>query len=121
MKTGYHIIYLSPDVIVEGLRLTYFVGILTTYPNILVKISIAIMLLRIKTTKTWRIAIYSLLASLVFVGVISTIVYLFYCRPISAFWSLTDRETHCWSAENMLIPPTIWYCKGVAILSITLY
>jgi hypothetical protein len=117
---GHHIIYLSPDVLVRCLRLTFFVGILINYPNVLVKISIAIMLLRIKTTKVWRIAIYSLLASLVFVGVMSTIITLLYCKPISAFWSLTDRSTHCWSAKNMAVTPVIWYCKRVAVPPITL-
>jgi hypothetical protein len=77
----------------------------------MVKISIAIMLLRIKTTKIWRIGLYFLLGSLVFVGVMSTIIVLVMCRPISAFWSLTDRTSHCWAPNTMALAPVIWYCK----------
>jgi hypothetical protein len=108
---GHHIIYLSMDTLTRALRLTYFIGLIINYPNILVKISIAIMLLRIKTTKAWRIGLYILLGSLVLVGILSTAVVLVMCRPISAFWSLTDRHSHCWTPDSMATAPVIWYCK----------
>ena len=106
---GHHIIYLSMDTLTRALRLTYIVGLVICYPNVLVKISIAIMLLRIKTTKTWRFGLYVLVASLVLVGIMSTVVTLVMCRPISAFWSLTERTTHCWAPDNVTTAPVIWY------------
>jgi hypothetical protein len=92
--------------------------VIINYPNVLVKISIAIMLLRIKTTKMWRIGLYTLIGSLILVGAVSTIVDLVMCRPISAFWSLTDRETHCWAADKLTIMPVITYCKRNAALGV---
>jgi hypothetical protein len=106
---GHHIIYLSADTLTRALRLAYIIGFIVSYPNVLIKISIVIMLLRIKTTKTWRVGLYILLASLILVGIMSTVVNLVMCRPISAFWSLTDRSTHCWAADNMTAAPVIWY------------
>src|ERR1019366_4332893 len=110
---GHHIIYIPIPLIIQSLHLTWAVGLIYNYPNILVKISVAIMLLRIKKTKYWRIALYSLIVSLVLVGVASTIVCLVMCRPISAFWSLSERETHCWSADQMATVSMIWGGKAV--------
>jgi hypothetical protein len=106
---GHHIIYIPESKLIRALRLTWIVSLFINLPNVLVKVSIAIMLLRIKTTKTWRIGLYILVASLALVGVLSTIVNLTFCRPISAFWSLTERTTHCWSATNMVTAPVVWY------------
>jgi hypothetical protein len=115
---GHHIIYIPIPLIIESVHLIWGVGLIYNYPNILVKISVAIMLLRVKRTKYWRIGLYSLIFSLVLVGVASTVMCLVMCRPISAFWSLTERETHCWTADQMATASMAWGGKvdHVAVL-----
>ena len=96
-----------------ALHVSFPIWPLSIWGVIFVKISVALMLLRIKQTKTWRIGMAALIGSLVVVGIVATILQILQCRPIQAYWDFTI-EAHCMSPKfihassyiyNSLYPP----------------
>jgi hypothetical protein len=61
----------------------------------LLKISVCLLVLRIKSTKTLRYCLWSLITLLVLTTLLPDIVLLAECDPVSAYW--TSQHDKCWS------------------------
>ncbi|RMZ68090.1 integral membrane [Pyrenophora seminiperda CCB06] len=71
----------------------------------LVKISIALLLFRIKQTRAWRIFLTSTIALLVLAATTSTFFQFLQCRPFSIYWDpsvLSKGSVKCISHEAMI-------------------
>jgi hypothetical protein len=100
---GHHIQYIPFETIQTGLKLGLFLGICAMYSNLLIKISIALMLLRIKTTIHWKVGLWFLIASCISVGTAYTVTQLIQCRPVSGFWNIKLRYSGaCWPTETVV-------------------
>jgi hypothetical protein len=64
-----------------------------------IKVSVALMMLRIKQTKRWRIGISVMVAALIIFGLGQMIAMLVQCVPIRQNWDITGTGT-CWSATR---------------------
>jgi hypothetical protein len=100
---AHHIQFIPLPVIEQGLKLGYVVFTLSIWVNLLIKISVALMLLRIKSTFAWRIGLWTLIACCVAVGFAATFTQLYQCRPLRAFWDIELRGTGaCWPDKTVL-------------------
>jgi hypothetical protein len=60
------------------------------------KMSVAILLLRLKQGKRWKIFLYSLVSLILTATVVTYISAFFQCRPIAALWDATIPGARCW-------------------------
>jgi hypothetical protein len=98
---GHHIEFLSEKTIEKALKLSFATFSLTMITNLLIKVSVAIMLLRIKQDYWWRIALWSLMGSCFIVGIAVTITEFLQCRPLDGFWNIEKMfEGACWTPET---------------------
>src|ERR1700753_2523783 len=94
------------------MKLAFVVFFLIIYSNLLIKISIALMLLRIKRDFWWRLLLWSLITGCIVVGISATITNIVQCRPTSGFWHLDQRLSgHCWSNTTFVNISYIWGCR----------
>jgi hypothetical protein len=68
----------------------------------LVKISIALMLLRFQQSRGWQIFLYLMIAINVMLIAVLGIANLFQCIPYRAWWDFTVVDRKCWSYQAML-------------------
>jgi hypothetical protein len=98
---GHHIYFVPIPNIEDGLKVALAIFMLAMYANLLIKISIALMLLRIKDSRRWKIGLWTLIGSAIAIGVSLTIVELLQCRPLKGFWEIELRATsHCFSTHT---------------------
>lgn len=82
---GHHTIYLQVPVISTAFKNCFITFLAASYANILVKVSIALMLLRMKTNLRWRVGLWVLITVCILAMLASTISQLLFCRPVSGF------------------------------------
>ncbi|KAM7213501.1 hypothetical protein V8F06_011114 [Rhypophila decipiens] len=96
---GRHIFYVAPE---DGL-LTAKLIFISQFPwgwaVSCAKISIALLLLRFKRTKSWRIFLYLMIALQVVLATVANIVQLAQCKPIAAQWDPTIPGAQCWDPQ----------------------
>jgi hypothetical protein len=99
---GRHTMYISHDKLVLAAKVGFLGVPMWVWSMTVLKISVALMLLRIKETRKWRIGIWSLIAALAALGFGSTMAMMLQCRPIQANWNVFFRLKPgvCWSAET---------------------
>jgi hypothetical protein len=96
---GRHVQYVSLSQVETVLRLNYFSIMFWSWAVTCIKISIALMILRLKNTGKWRIALNGVIALQVVAVVVNTLLSLLQCRPISATWKLSMMGSACWSLD----------------------
>jgi hypothetical protein len=69
-----------------ALELLFISQVVWYWSITLVKLSVAILLLRLKRTRTWRVLMYSIMALLLLVAIVQTCFQFLQCRPFSIFW-----------------------------------
>lgn len=57
----------------------------------LIKLSVALLLVRIKTTPRWRAFLYSIMSMLALVVIVQTFFQFLQCRPFSVYWDPTMK------------------------------
>jgi hypothetical protein len=78
--------FVSPLNRLAAMRLIFICQVLWYWSIALVKISVALLLLRIKPTRAWRIFLFSTIALLILTAVTSTFFQFLQCRPFSVYW-----------------------------------
>jgi hypothetical protein len=78
------------------LKLGYVSRHLWLWSVTFIKVSVALMMLRIKQTRRWQIGISMLVATLLVMGFVQLIGLLIQCRPLNKNWNLTGPGK-CWS------------------------
>jgi hypothetical protein len=68
------------------MRLIFLCQVLWNVSICLVKVSVALLLLRVKQTRTWRIFLYSTIILLVLTAITSTLFQFLQCQPFSVYW-----------------------------------
>jgi hypothetical protein len=78
--------FVSPSNRLVAMRLIFICQVLWYWSIALVKISVALLLLRIKPTRAWRIFLFSTIVLLVLTAITSTFFQFLQCRPFSVYW-----------------------------------
>lgn len=65
----------------------------------LIKISVAIMLLRLLQGKFWKRLLYVIIAVQVIMAVFLTLMHTTRCVPLNAVWDLTVKDKKCWGTQ----------------------
>lgn len=84
---GKHYAFIPNYVLQQAFKMEYVTFYLTTYTNLLVKVSICLMLQRMRSDKKWRIGLWCLLASIGGFAIGYTIVLVLYCQPVHEYVS----------------------------------
>ena len=111
---GRHTYYLlqtekSRERLVQASKLSYMNQVNTILGLLFIKFSISILLLRIfGTKKSWRWALYSIMAFVFITTVVSFSMVLAQCRPLDKLWDPT-APGHCWSPDVVI---NIGYYNG---------
>ena len=82
----------------------------------LLKISVCLLVLRIKSTKRLRYALWSLIVLLILTTLLPDIVLLAECDPVSAYW--TSQHEKCWNPNVRIYSIYLQTCMFAFILHI---
>ncbi|OCL04461.1 hypothetical protein AOQ84DRAFT_247344, partial [Glonium stellatum] len=97
---GRHTAFVSlPQRMIAG-RLVYWAQILWCWSITLVKMSIAFLLLRFKTTRAWKWFLHAIITALWISAVVNNIFQFLQCQPYSVYWDPTifkHQKVRCWS------------------------
>jgi len=88
-------------------------GVLWVWALNLIRISIAFMLLRLKDSRPWKIALWSIIVVQVSMLIVGTTMHLVLCNPISDRWAAPGAKTHC-------IPDPSFKAYGYAFSAFTI-
>jgi len=100
---GRHIQFINLDAMMEGSKNGFVVFLLAVYANLLIKISIALMLIRIKSNFAWRFGLSILITSCVIISIFASITEFVSCRPLKAWWTPALRFSGaCWSPSALV-------------------
>jgi hypothetical protein len=78
--------FVSPSDRRTVLRLVFIIQIIWYWSLTLVKLSVALLLLRLKPGRTWRIFLHSIIALLFLTLIAQTLFPFLQCRPFSIYW-----------------------------------
>jgi hypothetical protein len=83
----------------QALKLGYITRHMWNLSVTSIKVSVALMMLRIKQTKQWRIGIFAMVAALLILCLGQMIALLVQCVPVRQNWDITGTGT-CWSVTH---------------------
>lgn len=105
---GRHRWYISNDNYIRNNMLGWICQILLFASVCLLKVSILLLLLRIKNTKWFRYASWAIAVGLVITNLACIIILLAECDPVEAYWT---GEGTCWDARIRIY--TIYFTIGM--------
>jgi hypothetical protein len=100
--TGRHTFYVPFTHIQKVLLLSFFGQLLWIWSITLVKVSVALSLLRITPSKRWAIVLYWFIAFLFVSAIVFVILQLVQCTPISNFWNPRPGGV-CWKKSDLAL------------------
>ncbi|KAF2398790.1 hypothetical protein EJ06DRAFT_496547 [Trichodelitschia bisporula] len=100
LGVGRHVYYSKPASVTKAMRGVWIQLLLWTWSITLIKISIAVMLLRIRRDNPWRYWVYFLIGFVVSSAIVSTVLQFVQCSPVSAFWNPTVPGAKCWTPNK---------------------
>lgn len=77
----------------------------------LLKISVCLLVLRIKNTRPLRLGLWTLISALVLTTLLPELVLLAECSPVSAYW--TSQSDKCWNPAVRIDSIYLQTCKPV--------
>jgi hypothetical protein len=80
----------------------------------LLKISVCLLVLRIKHTKPLRYGLWALIVLLILTTMLPDIVLLAECSPVSAYWK--SQHDKCWNANVRIYSIYLQTCKWLGVL-----
>jgi len=101
---GKHTWYISMPALQRSAKIG-FVGLpLWIWSVTLIKISVFLMMLRIKTTKRWKIGVWVCICVALSIAIMWTVAQFLQCRPIEANWSLKLKKVEglCWPLRTQM-------------------
>ncbi|KAF2399305.1 hypothetical protein EJ06DRAFT_522802 [Trichodelitschia bisporula] len=95
---GKHVEYVDLDKMMRAARLGFAIMPLWIWSVTMVKISVCLMLLRIKRERMWQRGLLGLIGVLLVIAVAGMVSQLLQCRPLRANWNiyLKLEGGHCW-------------------------
>ncbi|KAK0639658.1 hypothetical protein B0T16DRAFT_463308 [Cercophora newfieldiana] len=100
---GRHNIYIPHDDQVRASRLLFISQLPWSWGVALGKISIALLLLRLKSGRGWKFFLYAMVAVQLASATAANIAQLVRCRPISAAWDFNTETSRCQSPRMIHI------------------
>lgn len=97
---GRHNYYVSTENTIIVFRYLFGVVIIGLWSATLVRVSVALMLLRLKDTRNWKLLLRIIIALQISTMVGVNICQLLQCRPIRAMWDVVPNAK-CWTAKQM--------------------
>ncbi|KAF2768960.1 hypothetical protein EJ03DRAFT_111465 [Teratosphaeria nubilosa] len=101
---GRHIVCADPAVLTMKSHWSFFHNLWPMFGLVLVKISIALFLLRLAPRSIWRKCLWGIIGFLVAFGLAAAFTLIFGCHPIAAFWNwslFADPRTACFSVKTI--------------------
>lgn len=101
---GKHTFYITPDKLERSAKLG-FVGMpLWIWSVTMIKVSVFLMLLRIKQTPRFKAGVWACIGFVVICGILASLSEFLQCRPIEANWSLKLKRVKglCWSLTTQI-------------------
>jgi hypothetical protein len=114
---GKHTFYETPPQLRDNLYYSFFTLPLWVWSVSCTKISVLLMLLRIKQTPVWKRGIAIFITFVVLNGIAITLVQLLQCRPIRANWDITLPRSDCLPQNHVLNATYIISCKSLSLNS----
>ena len=105
MTGGRHTWYIGLEALAHTARVSFAFVILWLWAVSMVKISVCLMLLRIKPqSRAWLIGLWLLIGLLASLAVAITACYLLQCKPVEANWDFKYllEPGHCWTLDQFL-------------------
>ncbi|KAF4632430.1 hypothetical protein G7Y89_g5695 [Cudoniella acicularis] len=94
---GRHVWYLSDEDTIWVVMAGWYTQLIL-FPSIcLLKMSIALLLLRIKDTPRTKVAMWIMMAGLIATNLLPVIILLAECSPVQAYWNLSTGK--CWNPK----------------------
>jgi hypothetical protein len=102
---GHHIQYIPVSDLQMAGKLGFISMVLWIWALTTLKISVALMLLRIKQTPRWQFGIWTLIVVLFLVGIGSTLAQVLQCSPVQANWDILVKvhRGDCWTEQKQEI------------------
>lgn len=99
---GHHIEYVTLSSLERVSQLSFISMVLWIWALTALKVSVALMLLRIKQSPRWKKGIWGLIIVLIVVGIGSTLAQALQCLPIKANWDfiLKTSGRSCWTEQK---------------------
>jgi hypothetical protein len=98
---GRHVMYVSMPALSKYIRVGFYSQLILVWVMTWIKVSVALLFLRIEQSKSWRIGIWSLIGVVFSVAIAATIYQLLQCRPISANWDILGQNKDCWKPDQL--------------------
>jgi hypothetical protein len=108
---GRHAIYLDIATMTKVMKVDFALWLTSIWSVTFTKISICLMLLRIKRSPKWTKFLWWLMAVIVLVAIAGCVVQLLQCTPIAGNWDVYLHETACWSPYNVQLSAGIYNGK----------
>ncbi|KAK0113334.1 hypothetical protein ONS95_013590 [Cadophora gregata] len=96
---GRHVAYLDPEVVKIGLKLNFVTQPIYLIATTASKVSIALFLLRIASTKIWKRFLWALLGFMILYTSAAVMPLFFQCKNLAVLWD-SSVVTTCWSAQT---------------------
>jgi hypothetical protein len=109
---GKHTYYETPPQLKKTLYYSFFSLPIWVWSVSCTKISVLLMLLRIKQTPMWKRGIAVFITFVVLNGIAITLVQLLQCRPIKANWDISLPRSDCLAQDNVLTSTYIVSCTS---------
>ncbi|KAH8665066.1 hypothetical protein BGZ60DRAFT_432314 [Tricladium varicosporioides] len=97
---GRHNFYVSDAETMEASRLLFISQPPWAWSIAMIKISMAFMLLRIKTSKPWKTFLYSMIGLQIATAVAANCAQFLQCRPLAALWDPNTPNVKCWAPKS---------------------
>jgi hypothetical protein len=101
---GHHVWYLTTEQTMEISKLSWINQVVLFCELCLIKISICLLVLRIKNTRGLRYFLYGVMALLVITNIIPIIALCIECQPTWGFWN-RKKAQHCRSPVTLYLRP----------------
>ncbi|KAH7379961.1 hypothetical protein BKA64DRAFT_765615 [Cadophora sp. MPI-SDFR-AT-0126] len=97
---GRHVAYLDPEEVEIGLKLNFVTQPIYLIATTASKVSIALFLLRIASTKSFKRFLWGLLSFMILYTLVALLTLFFQCRNLAVLWD-SSVITTCWTAETI--------------------
>ncbi|KAJ5960944.1 uncharacterized protein N7479_008094 [Penicillium vulpinum] len=108
--------FISTEIYQRALIWWWLGQMLYIWASVVAKISIALALLRLAVKKSYRLILWSIIATVITIGLMFWFVLLFTCNPISHFWRQVDGTSTGTCLHMSTIVNIAYFYSSVTIL-----
>ncbi|OCL04912.1 hypothetical protein AOQ84DRAFT_251615, partial [Glonium stellatum] len=112
---GRHTHYVSPNNAAKINRLLFINQPIWIWTTTLIKVSVALTLLRIKRSKSWKRWMKIVIAIQVLIAISTNIIHFIQCRPMRASWDPTTPGAKCWELKGAQV--SLYIASGITFIA----